>query len=76
MPLPVTLFGSALWVNSIPFIRCSSIHFSLDGHFGGFCVLTVVNSDAEKIGVHKPFGIMVSTSWHRSVIAGSCGNPV
>lgn len=75
MLLPVTLFCSTLWLNSIPFIDVA-MHFSLDGHFGGFCVLTVVNSGAEKIGVHKPFGIMLARCWHRSAIAGSCGTPV
>lgn len=52
------------------------MHFSLDGRFGEFCVLTVVNGGAEKIGVHKPFGIMLARCWHRSATAGSCGTPV
>lgn len=76
MLLPVTLFCSALWLNSIPFIDVAICIFLWMDIFGGFCVLTVVNSGAEKIGVHKPFGIMLARCWHRSAIAGSCGTPV
>ena len=36
-----------------------SIHSSVDGHLGCFCVPTIVNSAAINIGVHVSFLIMV-----------------
>ena len=39
--------------------RNFSIQSSLDGHVGGFHVLTIVNNAAVNIGVHRSFQILV-----------------
>ena len=47
------------------------IHSSVDGHLGGFHVLTVVNSAAVNTGVRVSFWIMFFSGYIlRSVIAG------
>lgn len=49
--------------------------FSPDGHLGGFCVLTVVNSGAMKIGMCVSFRVMIFTrsQHHSSEMSGSHG---
>ena len=47
------------------------LHSSVDGHLGGFHVLTVVNSAAVNTGVRVSFWIMFFSGYIlRSVIAG------
>ena len=53
------------------------IHSSVDGHFGCFHVLAIVNSAAMNIGVHIYFQIMVFSGYMPSSgIAGSYGNSI
>ena len=54
-----------------------SLHFSVSGHFGGFCVLAIVNSAALKIKVHASFWMMIfSGPKLRNGIAGSYNTSV
>ena len=49
-----------------------SLHFSVNGHFVGFCVLAIVNSAALKIKVHMSFWMVIfSGPKLRNGIAGS-----
>ena len=51
------------------------IHSSVDGHFGCFQDLAIVNSAAVNIGVHVSFRIMVFSGYTpRSGIDGSYGS--
>ena len=48
------------WLKPIIYMyHIFSIHSSVDGHSGCFCVPTIVNSAAINIGVHVSFWIMV-----------------
>ena len=50
---------------------------SVDGHFGCFQVLAIVNSAAMNIGVHISFSIIVFSGYMPSNgIAGSCVSPI
>ena len=50
--------------------------FSPDGHFGGFSVLTVVNSGAMKVGMCVSFRVIFFTGsqHHRGEMSGSYGS--
>ena len=52
--------------------------FPPDGHLGGFCVLTVVNSGAMKIGTCVSFQVVIFTGaqHHSSEMRGSRGPSV
>ena len=52
--------------------------FPPDGHLGGFCVLTVVNSGAMKIGTCVSFRVVIFTGaqHHSSEMRGSRGPSV
>ena len=53
------------------------IHSSVDGHFGCFHDLAIVNSAAMNIGVHMAFRIMVFSGYMlSSEITGSYGNSI
>ena len=53
------------------------IHSFIDGHFGRFNVLAIVNSAVMNIGVHVFFQIVVYSGYvPRSGIAGSCDNSI
>ena len=80
--LPMALFHSFLWLsnNSIMCIHTHFtvfIHASVDGHLGGFHVLTVVNSAAMNIEVHIYFQIIVLSRYMpQSGITGSYDNSI
>ena len=60
MPLPISLFHFALWLSSSPVYNVPhSLHISVNGHFGGFYVLAIVNSAALNIKVHMSFWMMI-----------------
>ena len=52
--------------------------FSPDGHFGGFCALTVVNNGAMKVGMCMSSRVMIFTGSqrHRGEMSGSYGSSV
>ena len=78
MLLPVALFHSSLWLNSIPLCVCAPsflIRLSVDGHLGLSHVFAIVNSAAVSIGVHTSFQIIVLSEYvPRCETAGSYGN--
>ena len=86
MLLQMALFHSSLWLSNIPlyiYIYIFFIYFfnhsSVDGHFGCFHVLAIVNSAAMNTGVRVSFWIRVfifSGYIPRSGIAGSYGSSV
>ena len=59
MLLQVALVCSFLWLSDTPWCvgitSSSSIHSSVDGYLGRFCVLAIVNGVAVNIGVHIIF---------------------
>ena len=69
----VPLFSFFLWQSNIPFSVCVCvcvcvynifiIHSSVDGRFGGFHVLTLVNSAAVSAGVRVAFWMIVFSGY-------------
>ena len=39
-----------LWLNNIPLYNFTTAYLSIDGHFGFFCILAIVNNAAVNIG--------------------------
>ena len=80
MLLQIAFFCSFLWLVNIPLCICTTvffIHSSVNGHWGCFHVLTIINSASTNIGVHVSFRIIVlprymprsgiavpTTDWH------------
>ena len=77
MLLQMALFHSffmAEWYSTVFMYHIFFIHSSVDGHWGCFQVLALVNSAAMNIGVHVSFWITVWSGYMpRNGIAGSYG---
>ena len=63
---------SVLQLSGVPVSGCTMKSFSLAGESGGFYVLSVFNSSAEKLGWKCHFGWWLSGCSHRSGITGPC----
>ena len=77
MLLQMALFHSFLWLRflCVYMYHIFIIHSSVDGYFGCFHALAIVNSAAMNIEVHVSFQIVVSSRYmHRSGIARPYGN--
>ena len=75
----ISVFFMAEQYSTVYMYHIVLIHLSVDGRFGCFHVLAIINSAVLNIGVHVSFLIRVfifSRYRPRSEIAGSYGSPI